>query len=277
MNPVQLHSNLDSSITPKQGDVVIPLAGNHIGCHALICHHPDITPEHVYIGYRVTGNKEPGEFDAVSCSGGPFNEVPISELTLIGTKKQQFLDSRVVTGPNRYDKYEEEVNVWTYTPDMDTQISLGRKFNSYQELLDDAGKINGLILKHREMCLKFAAEANDYQSSERRVLRGDHEVTGMNHRFHDDQLALVMFSAYKNNRRVTLYKNRDPESRFLYVDQLEGVYIASDIELDAILEAYDITDTEYDEENRVFSFTPNINVDSWAPFRVVPTSLVKHL
>ncbi len=268
-NPVKPINPETSSLAPKQGDVVIPLAGYHIGAHALICHHPDVEDDHVYIGYHVTGNKVPGEFDAVSCSGGPFSDVPVSELTLIGTKMQSFLDSRVLRGPNRYDKYFEEVNVWAWTPVVDEEICLGRSFDTYQEYWDAEESLLELYSEYRNNCVEVSIASDNGQGRE--IMRGNHLVCGVRHRFSQDQIVEAMFSSYRANKMISLYKARHADAGYLYKDEQLGIWVYSEAEMQALIEAYHLTDAVYDEEIRTYRFTPNLNIESWMPLRVERT------
>jgi len=269
MNKVKISSSLDANTQPKCGDVVIPLSGEHIGVHAMICNHHCTIENHVYVGYHVRGNKIPGEFDSVQCSGGPFQNVKISNLTLIGTKMELFLDARVVTGPNRYDKYEEEVNVWLDATETTNSNELGRSYRTYQDLLNGEKELHQLYTKHLANCDDIKPKANDRPLNGRHVLRGSHQVCNDRLQFHEDFIAKIMFTSYKSNRKIGLRKrNASEDVKYLYENLQLGLVLKDDEELNALLEAYSITETSYDEEISYLFITPNIDISTWADLEV---------
>ncbi|MCG9579819.1 hypothetical protein L1D14_26820 [Vibrio tubiashii] len=246
----------------KQGDVVIPLSGFHVGQRGLSVHHPETKSTEVYVGFNVSGSKVPGETGSVLCSGGPFTTVKRSELIHVGTTKQSFLDLRAIDGPNRYGKFEEQVNLWVYRPTEESSVCLGHSFGSYAQLLEHETNIAIELEKMLSECADLHPTKNPHTEGTI-IIRGSHQVCSARHRFYEDRTGAVMFAAYQGNTRISLYKVKDPDARFMYQDNSFGVFVKNDSELDALLEAYGITDTTYDEETRMFSFEPNINVQTW--------------
>lgn len=273
--PVSLVSDPDYHIQPKLGDVVIPLAGEHLGAHALVCNHPDVEEGYIYIGYHVSGTKVPGDFESLSCSGGPFNDIAKVELTHIGTKQQSFYDSRKILATNRderYEKFEETVNVWTYWPIVTTETSLRRRYATYTDYLADEQRFEEIRSAYVRECKDFEYDAN--KIDKRSIKRMKHEV--VNHRqrycYSADKIAIAMFNAYAANTKITLLKYRFPNQGYYVKNEQLGIFLDTEQDFYNLIEAYGIHDAIFDEEIGAYRFSPNIKTDTWAKPKIVNTT-----
>ncbi|MDA0152176.1 hypothetical protein OH460_07680 [Vibrio sp. Makdt] len=262
MTNVTLITNPDHTIIPRVGDILVPLSGNQIGKHGLI--------ERIYsesntisVGFNVTGNKVPGEFDFLTCSGGPFDTTSVDQLQLIGTKIHKFLDSRLVTGENRYDKYEETVNVWVYWPKNESYPSLNRSYDTYQAFLDSEAEMYRL----RAELQKEVDELKGNLDHASAIVRNGYEICSSRHRFFEDRSANRIFAAYASNELIIINKYRTPE-RFQY-GCWDGFYFKDLTELNSFLEAYAFNEIEIDEEYGTYRLTPNLDVSTWLPLKQV--------
>ncbi|MDA0152177.1 hypothetical protein OH460_07685 [Vibrio sp. Makdt] len=283
MNQVHLFTNPTQKpdVQPKRGDIVIPLSGLKIGQHGMIdTFYHENDDDHtttISIGFHVSAYKVEGNFNSVQCSGGPFTGTTHDQLTLIGTKQQQFWDFRNGAGAGMGVQYTEEVNVWTYKPTEELRICLNRSFDSYEAMISHDKTVSekaSIIQTEVQQTIKATNEVDFYK-----VCRGGYLITDKksdwSNGFNTDYKFKVIFSSYNRNQHICIAEHEEPVGcGYLYTG--DGFAFRNKVELNAFIEAYNLTISDIRGPWDQLMLIPNINIDEWKQLNITalkaPTS-----
>ncbi len=281
MKNLQINQWANQQFVPAKGDIIIPLGGFDIGKPATIdrFYENEIGAIQVSFGFNVRTQKKQGDFQSVCCSGGPFESTNHLNLTHVGKAENRFWDWKDGTmGAGNGYEYTEEVNVWCYTPlHDDPKVSINRCCASFSELKDQ-------LSFYGEQYERFHEEVNGPRMQTSgldcyRVCRGarviKEKLGQYDNGFHTDVIGEAIFEAYRTNKKIALTEHDEPIGCGYLYSTGKGWALRDKAELDAVIDAYNLTVSEERGHYGQLLLIPNINVCEWKPLTIEQVTIEK--